>query len=66
MSDKSTYNFEFYPANDIENSVRLSFDVDDLPCGQLHKMCKAFAYALGYLPTTIEKYFGPDKDDWLN
>lgn len=66
MSNKDTYNFEFYPDNDTETPVRLSFDAEDLSCAQLHQMCKAFAYALGYTPNTIEKYFGPDKDDWLN
>ena len=70
MSDKQfdTFNFEFYPASN-EIPVRLSFDVDvdeGLRCGQFHHMCKAFAYALGYQPATIKKYFGEDREDWLN
>ena len=66
MEDKNTYNFEFWPHNDIETPVRLSFDVNDLHCSQFHQMCKKFARALGYAPQTIERYFGPDRDDWLN
>ena len=60
-----TYNFEFYPADEDMTTVRLSFDKNDLNCAEFHKMCKRFAIALGYNPNTVEKYFGPDSDDWL-
>lgn len=66
MSDKNTYNFEFWPSNEIETPTRLSFDANDVHCSEFHQMCKAFAVALGYAPQTVEKYFGPDRDDWLN
>lgn len=66
MSDKNTYNFEFWPSNEIETPTRLSFDANDVHCSEFHQMCKAFAVALGYTPQTVEKYFGPDRDDWLN
>ena len=67
MSDKfkDTYTFELWPEDNDVTPIRLSFDANDLHCAQLHKMCKAFAYALGYHPDSIEKYFGPDSDDWL-
>ena len=65
MSDKNTYNFEFWPQNEIETPVRLSFEANNVRCGEFHHMCKAFAIALGYAPSTVEKYFGPDKVDWL-
>ena len=65
MSDKNTYNFEFWPQNEIETPVRLSFEANNVRCSEFHHMCKAFAIALGYTPSTVEKYFGPDKVDWL-
>ena len=63
-----TYNFEFYPESS-DTPIRLSFDInadEGLHCAQLHRMYKAFAYALGYSPNSIEKYFGEDSNDWLD
>ena len=64
--ERNTYNFEFYPENDVEHPVRLSFEANGVHCSEFHHMCKAFAIALGYHPNTVEKYFGPDRDYWLN
>lgn len=64
MAEKNTYNFEFYPDAPELDSVRVSFDIqEDLHCAKLHRMCKAFALALGYHSDTVEKYFGHDSFD---
>ena len=64
---RATYNFECYPDNKNSINTRLSFDInEDLHCAKFHRMCKAFALALGYHPDTVEKYFGEDSDDDLD
>jgi len=67
--ERDTINFEYWPHDKNEDSTptRLSFDVKEgLHCAALHKMCKAFALALGYTPQTVERYFGEDSDDdWM-
>lgn len=57
------YEFSFYPDDEsVEQPVQLSFEEPDdgLHCAKFHRMCKAFAYALGYQNETIERYFGED------
>lgn len=62
---KDTYNFEFYPDGDDRRNIRLSYDVpgDGVTCGELQRMCKAFALALGYAPSSVEECFGEDVYD---
>lgn len=67
MCDKDTYNFEYYPGDEqYDTAVRLSFDSDYTSLEEFSNMCRAFAIALGYAPQTVEKYFGPDRNNWLN
>lgn len=61
-SVKNTFNFEFYPDSEHERCVRLSFDMEpDLHISEVHRMCRAFAIALGYSVKSVNEYFGEEK-----
>ena len=63
---RDTFNFEFWPDehNEHEIPMRLSFDMrPNLYCCEIHRMCRAFALALGYTLETVDKYFGPESFD---
>ena len=60
--------FEFQYWNDTNpfaNDIDLTFKVDEdrSSIGNLHRMCKIFAHALGYSDDTIEEVFGEDYED---
>ncbi len=58
----NTFEFEFYPSSEHEHRVSVSFEQPaDLHISELHRMCKAFALALGYDYRNIEEYFGKDR-----
>ena len=56
--DKMTLEFRQYNSDDT--TVELSFieNEDEMNCAKFHDLCKRFAYACGYMPSTIEKFFG--------
>ena len=59
--EKNNYNFEYYPADNEEKEVRLSFDCgDNLNMNEFVSMCKAFAYALGYNEIAINSHFNSE------
>ena len=51
---------EFREYHSDETTVELNFNVndDEMDCARFHDYCKRFAIAAGYMPTTVEKYFG--------
>ena len=55
------YRFELKSKLYPEDNVTLEFsDKDnDIDIYELHRLCKAFAAALGYHPNSIEDAFGP-------
>lgn len=59
--DKVTIEFHEYHSDGTV--VNLIFDEDDneMNCARFHDLCKRFAYAAGYMPETIEKFFGETK-----
>jgi len=54
-------NYEFRVYYDDDTSIELSFteNEEEMNCYRLHDLCKRFARACGYMPSTIEKVFGP-------
>lgn len=61
------YEFNYYPNDKSEHIINLEFyATEGLHCAALQRMCKAFAYALGYNSKTIDEYFGEDRYDDFN
>ena len=56
-----TTTYEFREWNEDGTNIDLEFTVDEdnINCYNFHDYCKRFAAAIGYMPSTIEKVFGP-------
>lgn len=52
------YSFSEYRADDTNVSFDFTENEDEMNCARFHDYCKRFAIAIGYLPETVEKYFG--------
>lgn len=60
------FEFQFWnKTNPFVNEVDLTFRVeeDKSTLGNLQRMCKTFARALGYSDSSIEEVFGEDYED---
>ena len=57
----------FYTESEDDKEVRsfhLSTEVHDgIHLARLHRMCKAFAYSLGFADKSIEEFFGESRYD---
>ena len=63
MSDKIVVEFHVYE-DGTEDNTELSFRTDrEMHLTTLHRFCKAFAYTLGFTDESIEKCFGPDREE---
>lgn len=52
------------PDNEFDSDVSLIFHTfPDMHISTFHSFCKKFARAVGYGETSIETYFGPDRDN---
>ena len=57
---KNEINIDFVQLNPDDSRIELNFteNDDEMNCAKFHDFCKRFAYACGYMPSTIEKFFG--------
>lgn len=53
-------NYEFREWHDDDCVIELNFteNEDEMNCARFHDFCKKFAIAIGYMPNTVEKFFG--------
>lgn len=56
---------EFREYRSDDTNVELTFTVneDEMNCAKFHNFCKQFAITAGYMPSTVEKFFGETKYD---
>ena len=53
------YQFGYKSDNCDAPNLKMEFESEDTHISEFHRMCKAFAAAVGYAEASIEKYFGP-------
>lgn len=58
-----TYEFRVYNSDDTTIELEFVEEEDAMNCARFHDFCKRFAYACGYMPSTIQKFFGPTQYD---
>ena len=61
----NTAAIEFREYHSDDTNVELTFAVDEneMNCAKFHDFCKRFAIAAGYMPSTVEKFFGKTRYD---
>ena len=59
----TTYDFHEYNADGTVVELEFVENEDKMNCARFHEFCKRFAYACGYMSSTIEKYFGPTRHE---
>ena len=52
------YSFSEWDADNTNISLDFTWDEDTMNCARFHDFCKRFAYAVGYMPSTVERCFG--------
>lgn len=60
---KETVTFFYESADDgeVDKEIHMGFDTyGGIHISEFHRMCKRFAYVMGFAPENVEKYFGED------
>ena len=61
----SSTTYEFREWSEDGTNIDLEFTEDDdiMNCYRFHDLCKRFAIAIGYMPSTVERVFGETQYD---